>query len=646
VIRNPMSTTSGFSRPVGRLCLLLLGALLLGSTAGSAAEVRNRGTQPHIVWINCEDLDDTLGCYGDPHAITPHLDALAQEGVVFRQAFANAPICAPARNCLITGMYPTSLGAQHLRCEITLPPDVEPFPVHLKRAGYFVTNQAKTDYNFDPAGIYDYWRNDFAPWRKREREDQPFFSFFVLGTTHEGPGNRRERYEKETTGLSPEKRTAPESIRLPPYFPDTPAMRELWARYYDLVAAMDEEVGEILANLKRDGLWEDTIVFFFSDHGHGMPRHKRWLLDSGLRVPLIVRIPGKYRDLAPDAWPGSQSGRLVSFVDFAPTVLGLAGVKPPENLQGEAFLGPGTQSPRPWVFGARDRADDMFELSRCVHDGRFIYVRHFLPQLPYLQGGRIFGNDKESLRELRRARDAGDFDSLPPHLFAERKPVEEFYDLREDPHEIANLIGDSRHGERIASMRDVLKRWILEHRDTGFLPESEYTRRAREAGLSIREMALSPEHYDLPAILAQAWGDGAETESGDPGVSYWRIMQDDDSLTREDLVGHVNDGPGFLQVAAAQALCERGDVDAGLPVLVDLIRSSDLRLALEAARSLFLLGDLAEPVVAEVEEARRALEAPPGGRRRYRDFNYASFTGWALEGVLVNCGAARWEDYE
>jgi N-sulfoglucosamine sulfohydrolase len=214
----------------------LMICLLLGVFGASATSV----DRPNIVWINCEDLDETLGCYGDDYAITPHLDALAKESILYRNAFANAPICAPARNCLITGMYPTSLGGQHLRCEIDLPPGVEPFPNHLRRAGYFVTNYAKTDYNFKPDGIYHYWKKDLAPWRARKAEDQPFFSFFVLGTTHEGPGNFRDRYESAVAGLSSDKLHDPAGAKVPPYFPDTPKMRELWARYYDLVSAMDE----------------------------------------------------------------------------------------------------------------------------------------------------------------------------------------------------------------------------------------------------------------------------------------------------------------------------------------------------------------------------------------------------------------------
>lgn len=599
---------------------------------------------PNIVWINCEDLDETLGCYGDTYAITPHLDRLAKESILYRNAFANAPICAPARNCLITGMYPTSLGGQHLRCEVDLPPGVEPFPNHLKRAGYFVSNYAKTDYNFAPDGIYHYWKKDLAPWRQRKDPNQPFFSFFVFGTTHEGPGNTRAKYDAATADLSAAKRHDPDQAKVPAYFPNTPKMRELWARYYDLVSAMDEEVGRVIAELKKDGLWENTIVWFFSDHGHGLPRHKRWLLDSGLRVPFMVRIPEKYQHLAGGMKPGSEYHAPVSFVDFAPTVLSQAGINLPEMLHGRPFLGRTIAGPRRYVYGARDRADDMFEVSRAVHDGRFIYVRHFLPHLPYLQGGRIFGNQKESLAELRRARDAGELDEFSSHIFAASKPVEEFYDLKNDPREIHNLINDPVHARRIQTMRAELKRWILEHRDTGFIAESDYTRRAKESGLTVYEMARRNDLYDLPGVLQAAFGQA--TDSQDDGVRYQRIIQRHPrALTPDALRANVRHANPSVAVAAAELACQNGYADIGLPVLAEHIGSKDMRLALEAARAMYNIGTAAQPAVKRIEAVRKSLEGG-SGRRRYRDFNYASFTGWALEWALINCGAATAEQFE
>ncbi|CAN5338382.1 sulfatase-like hydrolase/transferase [soil metagenome] len=628
---------------------------LIATTATGAAAADGR---PHIVWINCEDLDPILAAYGDVHADTPHIDALAAEGIVYRNALANAPICAPARSCLITGMYPSSLGSQHLRCEITLPDSVRPFPSLLKDDGYFVTNYAKTDFNFPPDGIFDYWKKDFAPWRQRAGS-APFFSFFVLGTTHEGSANHADRYHQATADLTPSRRTAPAAVDVPPYFPNTPTMREIWARYYDLAAALDDQVGEIVGGLKADGLWEDSIVWFFSDHGHGLPRHKRWLLDSGLRVPFIVRFPEKYQHLAGGLQSGSQTDRLVTFVDFAPTVLSLAGVAIPSAMQGEPFLGGTVAPPRDLVFGARDRADDLFELSRSVHDGRYLYVRHFLPHLPYIQGGKIMGNQKETMAELRRARDADELDGFSKLIWAERKPPEELYDLESDPHEIHNLADDPAQAERLAEARTQLRSWILEHRDTGFLHEAEYHLRALAAGTSIYEMAQDPARYDLATIYAAA--DAATTSASpedlttmlhhaDSGVRYWGAVgalaqSVADSATLTALTAALDDLSPSVAIAAAEALSANGHADLGLPVLERQIASEHPWVMLQAARALHDIGTTAAPAVDRMETVRRSLEGTDGPRR-YRDFNYASFAGWALEAALINCGAASWDEFE
>ena len=619
--------------------------------------------KPNIIWLNIEDLDETLGCYGDTFADTPNIDRLAKEGILYRNAFANAPICAPARNCLITGMYPTSLGGQHLRCEVKLPAAVKPFPVILKEAGYFVTNYAKTDYNFPSDGIYDYWKKDTAPWRRRagKHNGKPFFSFFVFGTTHEGPANFRDRYEAATRNLEEGRVHDPAKVELPPYYPDTPKFRELWARYYDLVSAVDLEIGEVIENLKKDGLYEDTIIWFFSDHGHGVPRHKRWLLDSGLRVPFVVRVPDKYRHLAAGLAPGAETGQLVSFVDFAPTVLSQAGLPVPEYMQGVPFLGITVGEKRNFVYGARDRADDLFEISRAVEDGRYIYVRHFLPHLPYMPGGRILaGSHKEFLVELRRARDAGEIDPVKSyHFWSPRKPVEELYDLQSDPYEIHNLARDPAHQCKMDGMRAELKSWILRNRDTGFLHEAEYQLRALHGNTTVREMAMSGA-YDLPAVYAAAEHASLDSTPSDlramladkdSGVRYWGAVgmlsqgvKDDESLEALEMV--LADKSPSVAVTAAEALCRAGNADAGLPVLEREIGSRYPWVALQAARAIHDIGTLAKPSVGRIEEVRKSLEGKPGGGRRYKDFNYASFTGWALEWALINCGAATPKQFE
>lgn len=618
---------------------------------------------PNVVWINVEDISPWLGCYGDEYAITPNLDAFAKESILFENAFATAPICAPSRSCLITGLYATSMGSQHLRCEVTLPDSIKPFPKYLREAGYFCTNYAKTDYNFSPDGCFDYLKQDMAPWRQRKDTEQPFFSFFVVGDTHEGPGNFRDRYEAATKDLPEELRHDPAKAFVPPYYPDTPKMRELLARYADLITAMDREVAKIFANLKEDGLWDNTVVWFFSDHGHGLPRHKRWLNDSGLRVPLMIHLPKDSR-VAGDLANGDRTDRLVSFVDFAPTVMQLAGLAVPSVMQGNNLLG---GEERRYVFGARSRADDMFECSRAIHDGQYLYVRHYMPHLPYIQGGKIYSNEKEGFAELRRARDAGELNETLSLIWAKRKPVEEFYDLKADPYEVNNLAGNPEHEGRIDTMHSELRNWILRHRDTGFLMEAEYHRRADAAGTSIYEMAQSDEHYDLENILA-----AAEKASSpdlqpidcqrmllnlDSGVRFWgatgvQNLNDLDleskTVLRDLLRMRTIDSSPAVAIAASESLLQSNDRQLRWAIdgLSNELTSDNKQAVLQAARSAFLVGDKAKRLVPFMQEVRQKLEAEQPSKRRYRDFNYASFTGWALEEALINCGAAKASDFE
>jgi N-sulfoglucosamine sulfohydrolase len=354
---------------------ILVLVLLLDGRVHVAAQDPPPGWQPNIVWITAEDMSLTLGCYGDEYAVTPHLDRLATQSVRYTRAFANAPVCSPARSCLITGCYPTSLGTQHMRSAFPLPEGMRGFPALLRASGYFTTNNVKTDYNTSHAQaiVKASWdeSSERAHWRNRDRK-RPFFSVFNLMESHQSRTMvwPYERFVQEIQSqLAPEEIHDPDLAPLPPYYPDTPIVRRTVARFYDCVTLMDRRVGEILRQLEEDGLAEETIVFFFSDHGSGLPRHKRALLDSGMHVPLLIRFPEKYRHLA-TASPGETVDRLVSFVDFAPTLLSLAGIEIPDEMQGRAFLGEQSGEPREYAFGHRDRVDEAFDLSVAVDVGR------------------------------------------------------------------------------------------------------------------------------------------------------------------------------------------------------------------------------------------------------------------------------------
>ena len=395
---------NSWRRPVvAALTVAGIGVMMLASVAEGAEAQPQR---PNILWITAEDMGANLGCYGDSYATTPNLDRLASESVRYTNAFATAPVCSPARSCLITGVYATSLGTHGLRSAFPIPEQMRGFPAYLRAAGYYCTNNVKTDYNTanEPAIIRASWDESSAKahWRNR-RPGQPFFAVFNDMVTHQSRTSvwPYEQFQKELQSqLTPHERHDPAQAPVPPYWPDTPVTRRTIARYYDCITLMDRNAGRLLAELEEAGVADDTIVFFYADHGAGHPRHKRLVLDSGLHVPLIVRFPEKYRHLAPAA-PGEAVDRLVSFVDFPATVLSLLGLPVPEYMQGRAFLGAAETAPRQYVYGARDRVDEAFDMARSVRDKQYLYVRNYMPHLSYNQP-EGFSDQAEVRREITR----------------------------------------------------------------------------------------------------------------------------------------------------------------------------------------------------------------------------------------------------
>jgi N-sulfoglucosamine sulfohydrolase len=577
--------------------------LAIAAVAGrlSAAE------QPNVLWITAEDMSPTLGCYGDPDARTPRIDAFARQAVRYTHAFAPAPVCSPARSCLITGMYATSLGTQRLRSEFPIPADFPPFPAYLRAAGYYCTNNVKTDYNIqnEAAFIRAAWDDSSATahWRGR-RSAQPFFAVFNLMTTHQSRTSvwPHEQFEAEIgSKLQVSERHDPAKVTLPPFYPDTAEARRAWARYHDCITLLDSQVGEILDQLDADSLTENTIVFFYSDHGMGMPRGKRCLYDSGLRVPLLIRFPGKWAYLAP-ARPGGTTDRLVSFVDLAPTVLNLCGVEPPPHFQGSAFLGEGARKPREYVYGARDRVDEAFDVARSVRDERWLYIRNFMPHLPWMQP-EGYSDASPFRRELKRLAAAGSLPRGAHGYAAARRPMEELYDTQADPQQLTNLASSEESRDVLARLHTELRRWQLETRDAGFLTEPQmWARIDREK--TPWDAARDRSLYPLERLLdgAEAVGrDGAAPQQrawlldADDGVRYWaavgllarRELSDAD---RQSLRAALVDPSHVVRIEAAAALAGQGEPGAALSVLTAAMgdRSSEVRL--HAARALELLG--------------------------------------------------------
>ncbi len=443
-----------------RLLAAAIAAVASVQTPAMAAE------RPNILWISCEDISANLGCYGDPHASTPNLDRLATEGARFTRAFTHAPVCAVVRSGIITGVYPVSIGSQHMRSRIVPPAHIRCFTEYMREAGYFCTNRSKTDYQFEPPiTAWDRQGKSHGDWRERA-DGQPFFSVINLTISHESQiRHSQQQHDAILAKLKPEQRHDPDQVAstLPPYLPDTPATRKNWAWYHDIISEMDRQAGQILKRLEDDGLADSTIVVYWSDHGQGMPRGKRWPYDSGTHVPVIVRWPGRIE-------AGSVREDLVSTIDFTPTTLALAGVPVPDYMHGRVFLGDQTEPEPKHLFFHRDRMDEAYDMIRAVRDRRFRYLRNFEAQKPWAQG-LDYMDDMPAMQDWRRLHAEGKLSGPQKIWFTVPKPIEELYDTQEDPHEVNNLVNDPRYASQLAEYRAALADWQIAIRDMGLLPE-------------------------------------------------------------------------------------------------------------------------------------------------------------------------------
>ncbi len=691
------------------------------SRSSSPASGKAERGRPNILWISVEDMSPDLGCYGDNYAVTPNLDRLAAESARYTNVFTHAPVCAPSRSGIITGMYPTTIGTHHMRCQGVPPPYVKCFPEYLRAAGYYCTNNVKTDYQFaPPLTAWDECSNK-AHWRGHAK-GQPFFAVINLTTTHESQVRSREKgLQDRIARLEPHEKHDPAKAVLPPYYPDTPVVRRDWAQYYDIMTLMDNETAEILKQLDEDGLADETIVWFWADHGRGLPRAKRWIYDSGLHVPLIIRVPEKFRELAmpdkPDALkPGAVNDDLIAFVDFAPTMLSLAGVRVPEHMQGRAFLGSQTASPREYIFAARDRMDEAYDIIRGVRDKRYKYIRNYMPHVTYAQD-IDYMNEMATMQEMRRLHAEGRLVGPQRQYFFKTKPVEELYDTQTDPHEVQNLADNPQYRDVLERMREVLARWMKETGDIGLIPEPEFDEMKRpggkwqktadptftaassgapDKGLMVSIACTTPgasiayttgkdkkagwQLYSQPVVLkpgqvlrAKACrlgfrdskevvlgpGEGAppaqRPESAIETISHWREELDKTDLlerlrgikaldgsgaeaiakyleavndrnasvrywaviglhnaspesqaierAKPAVAKRLNDPSPVVRIAAAQAMCDWGSEQDGLPVLVEALKHPSETVRLYAATALGQIGEKARPALPQVKAA-------------------------------------------
>ena len=580
--------------------------------------VAHSADRPNILWLSAEDISPHLGCYGDPHAITPALDQLATEGVRYTHAFTTAGVCAPCRSGIITGMYQTTLGTHHMRCRAALPAYIQPFTKQLKDAGYYCTNNSKTDYQFTPPkGTWDA-SSGKAHWKNRPDKSTPFFSVFNFTGCHESGIAGTAKYKSVTSKLSPaERQDAAALTTLPPYYPDTPATREDWKRNYELITALDHWCRGHIQDLKEAGLYENTIIFFWSDHGVGLPRGKRWLYDSGTHIPLIVRIPTEFRH-PHQGIPGTITDELISSIDLGPTVQRLAGVPTPQHVQGRAFLGKDLTPRREYVFAARDRMDERYDIIRMVRDKQYKYIRNYEPLKTFYQ----YMNTPEKGATMQALRQGYLNDELSKHaafFFSPSKPVEELYDVSVDPHELQNLATSPDHQTILERLRGAHIQWVTDTKDLGLIAEPILITRQEIVGnqYDILRGSKDPTLYKRVATTALLASAGAESipeltlalSDIDAAVRYWgaiglgnHAQHANGTAKQLNKVMHM-DPSSVCRTAAARALCRLGQPDAALPVLTKELEQGSQWERLHAAIVLDEIEDQARPVIPQMHAA-------------------------------------------
>ena len=603
-----------------RLLLCFLFTLLLPATA--FAQEKKRPKLPNIIWITSEDHGPHMGCYGDPFARTPNIDKLAKKGMIFTRCWSNAPVCAPSRTTIISGLYPPSTGSEHMRSLTQLPSNIKMFPHFLRAIGYYCTNKAKEDYNLEKTGkVWDDSSNK-AHWKNRQ-PGQPFFAVF----------NSLKSHESQIRNPKVKLVSNPAKVPIPSYHPDTPEVREDWTRYYDIIALADADAGQLLRELEEAGLLEDTIIFYFADHGSGMPRSKRTPCNSGLHVPMVVYFPESWKHLAPAGYSaGGRSDRLVSFVDLAPTMLSIADIPAPDWMQGRAFAGKHIAKAPEFLHGFRGRMDERYDLQRSVTDGRYVYLRNYLPHLPAGQHVDYMFQTKTT-QVWKKLYDQGKLTEAQSRFWKAPREPEELYDLQTDADEVKNLAQSADHREILERMRTAQRDHLLRIRDVGLLPEDEIHRRA--AMQTPYEMGHNQEKYPLERILAMAElasslkADAvpklrAGLKDDDNAIRYWSalglLMRGNEAVGSDAAALRVllKDDAKPVRVVAAEALAQFGakeDLAAALNVLLEIghPKKNSIYNSLAALNALDRLGEKARLIAAEL----RALptEGTPAGHR-------------------------------
>ena len=503
--------------------LFILALIIINTALASSS--------PNILWITSEDNSiEWISCYGSKNAKTPHIDQLAKEGFRYLYCFDNGAVCAPTRSSWITGMHSISNGTQPMRSGFEIPESISFYNELLQKAGYFTSNCSKTDYNLrgpkgrNPKDFWNYSGGDYAGTWKKRKDGQPFFTVYNIGESH----------ESRAFGDHNDESIDPNKIILAPYHPDLPEMRNTYAKYASAVSKMDKLVGQAIENLKKDNLYEDTILVYNSDHGGVLARSKRFLYSSGIHCPLIVRIPEKWKHLYPKGKePGSTIDRIVSFIDMPKTWVSLTGAEMTDNFQGRIFLGPDTEPEPQYHFSWRSRADERFDCVRVMRDEQFAYHKNYAPFAPNGQYLAYMHNMKATGAWERHHR-AGKTNSVTGRFF-EPRPSEEFYDNFKDFHNIDNQIDDPLHQAKIKELKKELRRQQLKYFDCGLMPEEMRARIIKENKTTVYAFVRDPALYPLAKYLD--YSDLALSRkkanlktlskgltNKDPVIRYWSVV--------------------------------------------------------------------------------------------------------------------------
>ena len=540
---------------------------------------------PNILWLVSEDNNPILGCYGDSFIASPNIDKLASEGFLYTHAYSSAPVSAPARNTILTGVYACSEGHHHHRSQYDKSDVIRTYPEFFREAGYYCTNNPKEDYNINlkqTKGIWDESSNK-AHYRNR-KPGQPFFAVFNCGITHESSIHKSIPTEQL--------RHDPQKVQLPPYHPDTEDIRHDWAQFYDKIEDMDAWVGKMLKELEESGEAENTIVIYYGDNGGILPRSKRFLYETGTHVPFIIRIPEKYKHLYPAEKPGMKVDRLISFVDLAPTLLSIIETQIPEWMQGYAFLGKQKTADPQYVFTFRGRMDETYDMSRSVRDAKYRYIHNYMPH-------RIYGihNNYQwnapSMQSWEQAYLAGKCDSVQS-IFWNPKPAEELYDTENDPWEVHNLATDPACRETLERMRAAHNAWVSDILDMGFIPEGEFAVRSKDMPLyDYMRSANLPYSKILETANLASDGDPKNFEQ------FCELLQNDESIIR--------------YWAATGLLILKENAKNAIPLLIKALDDPSADIATVAAEALYNLG---EKEIA-ISALRKALEHPDACVRNF-----------------------------